>query len=290
MTGGGFSYQFARFSPAEKLITINVAVFLVINLIAFLFGIPNNLLEFWLVLPDNATDFIFRPWTLVTYSFLHASLWHLFFNMLMLYYVGRIFLNFFSVSQFYSAYFLGAMLGGSFFLLSYSLFPAFAYSNAPLVGASAGVMAILIFICTYLPNQEVRVLFFNVKLWNVGVFFVILDLAMIPLNNNPGGRIAHLGGALLGYIYATRLARGSDMGAVFYSLLHRIRGIFIPRQKKAPLRTVHRSKSQGIKSKHPEKAAYQQKIDLILDKISTSGYESLTQAEKDFLFKAGKED
>jgi hypothetical protein len=210
--------------------------------------------------------------------------------MLMLYYVGRIFLNFFSVSQFYSAYFLGAMLGGSFFLLSYSLFPAFAYSNAPLVGASAGVMAILIFICTYLPNQEVRVLFFNVKLWNVGVFFVILDLAMIPLNNNPGGRIAHLGGALLGYIYATRLARGSDMGAVFYSLLHRIRGIFIPRQKKAPLRTVHRSKSQGIKSKHPEKAAYQQKIDLILDKISTSGYESLTQAEKDFLFKAGKED
>lgn len=287
---GGLRYQFARLSPAEKLITINVAVFLVFNLLSFLFRWDNPPLEYWLELPDNLVAFIFRPWTLVTYSFIHASLWHLFFNMLMLYYVGRIFMNFFTLRQFYSAYFLGAILGGLFFMLAYSLFPAFDFSNSPLVGASAGVMAILIFICTYLPNQEVRVLFFNVKLWQVGAFFVILDLAMIPMNDNPGGRIAHLGGALLGYLYASRLARGSDMGDVFYSIMHGIVRLFTPKPRKAPLRTVHRNTSQGGKPKSAAKAAHQQKIDVILDKISTSGYESLTQAEKDFLFKAGRED
>jgi len=287
---GGFQYQYARLNPAEKLITINVVVFLLVQLLTFLFRLPERTLEFWFELPDSFLLFITRPWSLITYSFLHAGFFHLLFNMIMLYYVGRIFFNFFDASRFYSVYFLGVILGGFFFLVAYSIFPAFTLSNSPLVGASAGVMSLLIFVCAYLPAQEVRVLFFNVRLWQVGVFFVLYDLVMIPLNNNPGGRIAHLGGALLGYIFASRLAQGSDMGVAFTSFINAIKSVFTPRARKAPLKTVYRNSGTTASNASKGKDAHQRKIDIILDKISKSGYESLTQVEKDFLFKAGKEE
>lgn len=288
---GGLRYQYSRLTPAEKLIVINVGAFILLHLITFLFRLPNRGLAYWFELPDSFIVFISRPWSIVTYSFVHAGFFHLLFNMIMLYYTGRIFLNFFDARRFYSVYFLGTVLGGLFFMTSYSLFPAFAFSAAPLVGASAGVMAVLIFICTYLPNLEVRVLFFNVKLWQLGLFFVVLDLAMIPLNNNPGGRISHLGGALLGYWFARKAARGIDMGAGFMKLLESVQSLFTPRDRKAPMKTVYRGSGGGSKRIKPEASdLYQRKIDIILDKISKSGYESLSQAEKDFLFKAGKEE
>lgn len=288
---GGFRYQYARLSPAEKMIVINVGSFIVLNLISFLFRLPERLVSYWFELPDSFIEFIVKPWSIVTYSFLHAGFFHLLFNMLMLYYTGRIFLNFFDARRFYNVYFLGVMLGGLFFMTSYTLFPAFALSASPLVGASAGVMAVLIFICTYLPNVEARVLFFNVKLWQIGVFFVVLDLAMIPLNDNPGGRISHLGGALLGYWFARQAARGIDLGAGFSKFLDSVKAVFKPSPRKAPLKTVYRGTGSGVKKNKSESSnAYQRKIDSILDKISKSGYESLSQAEKDFLFKAGKEE
>lgn len=287
----GLRYQYARLSIAEKLITINVAAFIVFRLVGFLLKLPAPGLEGWFELPKDFFEFLTRPWTLVTYAFLHGGLWHLFFNMLMLYYVGRIFLNYFGSRRFINVYFLGLMLGGLFFLTAYNIFPAFYLSQSPLVGASAGVMAVLIFICTYLPGQEVRVFFFTLKLWYVGAFFVVLDLVLIPLNDNPGGRIAHLGGALLGYLYARRAAQGGDLGAGFSKLLDWAGELFKPRPRKAPMKTVYRKDAR--KPAQPvdyTKEARQRKIDGILDKISKSGYESLTQAEKDFLFKAGKED
>ncbi|MDG1573249.1 rhomboid family intramembrane serine protease [Robiginitalea sp. M366] len=284
---GGLRYQFARLSIAEKLIVVNVAVFIVFKLTAFLMAMPAWRLEAWLHLPKDFFDFLTQPWSLVTYSFLHGGLWHLFFNMLMLYYVGRIFLNLFGPRRFINVYFLGVILGGAFFLTAYNIFPAFYQSQSPLVGASAGVMAVLIFICTYMPNQEVRVFFFNLKLWYVGAFFVLLDLVTIPMGDNPGGRLAHLGGALLGYLYARGSLQGKDLGAGFSRMLDAVAGLFERKPRKAPMKTVY--KKAAPKADHG-KAARQRKIDGILDKISKSGYESLTQAEKDFLFKAGKED
>ena len=289
MNQTNLKYQFARLNIAEKIIVINVVVFLLVRLLTFLFQLQPWYLEGWFELPRGFTDFLMKPWSLVTYSFLHGGFMHIFFNMLLLYYVARIFFNYFGPRRFVNVYFLGVMLGGAFFLLSYNLLPAFDGSQSPLIGASAGVMAVLIFICTYIPRQEVRVIFFNVKLWQIGVFFVLLDLAFIPLNDNAGGRIAHLGGALLGYLYARKSLEGKDMGAGFSRLLDQIGRLF-DGKKKAPLKTVYKKqKSQEAKVDY-EKETKQRKIDKILDKISKSGYDSLTKAEKDFLFKAGKEE
>ena len=289
MNQTNLKYQFARLNIAEKIIVINVAVFLLVRLLTFLLQLQPWYLESWFELPRGFSDFLIHPWSLVTYSFVHGGFMHIFFNMLLLYYVARIFLNYFGPRRFVNVYFLGVMLGGAFFLLAYNLFPAFNASQSPLIGASAGVMAVLIFICTYIPRQEVRVIFFNVKLWQIGVFFVLLDLAFIPLNDNAGGRIAHLGGALLGYLYARKSLEGKDMGAGFSRLLDRLGELF-ERKKKAPLKTVYKKqKAHGEKVDY-EKETRQRKIDKILDKISKSGYDSLTKAEKDFLFTAGKEE
>ncbi len=290
MSTGGLRYQYARLSIAEKLITINVAVFILNALLPFLLGFGRNAISQWFELPVDLMAYITQPWSIITYSFFHADLWHLFFNMLLLYFSARIFLNLFSARKLINVYFLGVILGGLFFVLSYNIFPVFLGANTSIIGASAGVTAVLIFICAYIPNQIVRVVFFNVKLWYLGAFFVLLDLVQIPANNS-GGHLAHLGGALLGYVYARQLTKGKDIGEGFSKLLDALGAMFKPKEKKASMKTVYRKTTASAKSKVDyDKESRQRKIDSILDKISKSGYESLTKAEKDFLFKAGKEE
>jgi membrane associated rhomboid family serine protease len=291
MSNNSLKYQYARLSISEKLITINVAVFIINALVPFLFGWPKSILDQWFQLPKNFVEFIGQPWSLVTYSFFHGGLGHIFWNMLLLYFAGRIFLNLFGNRRFINVYFLGVIFGGLVFLLSYNIFPALLASNTALIGASAGVTAILIFVCTYLPTQEVRVILFNVKLWQVGIFVVLVDLIQIPYGSNAGGHLAHLGGAFLGYFYARQLLKGRDIGEGFARLLDGIGNLFKRSAKKSPMKTVYRKEKVATKPKiNYEKETHQRKIDTILDKISKSGYESLTKAEKDFLFKAGKED
>lgn len=287
MANGGLQYQFARLNIAEKLIAINVLIFILDGLSAALLGYS---VSHWFHLPKDFLTFFGQPWSLVTYSFFHAGLGHIFWNMLMLYFTGRIFLNLFDGQRFLNVYFLGVIVGGIVFLLSYNVFPTLLDANTALIGASAGVTAVLIFICAYIPNQEVRIIFFNVKLWYVGVFFVLVDLIQIPYGGNVGGRLAHLGGAFLGYIYARQLLNGKDIGAGFTRFVEAIAQLFKPKEKKANMKTVYRKNASGNKAMDYEKAAKQKKIDTILDKISKSGYESLSKEEKDFLFKAGKED
>ncbi len=285
MANGGLRYQFARLSIAEKLIVANILVFLVDGLLKALMAFS---LSNWFLLPKDFIEFIGQPWSLVTYSFFHAGFMHIFWNMIMLYFSSRIFLNLFDGQRFLNVYFLGVIVGGLVFLFSYNVFPTLLNTNTALIGASAGVTAVLIFVCTYIPNQEVRVFFFNVKLWYIGAFFVLVDLIQIPYGGNIGGRLAHLGGAFLGYIFARQLMNGKDIGGGFAKLMKGIANLFKPK-KKSPLKTVYKKQSADSKAAY-DRQARQRKIDTILDKISKSGYESLSKEEKDFLFKAGKED
>ena len=291
MNTGNLKYQYARLSIAEKLIAINVAVFIINGLITFLFGLPYDAVMQWFELPKDFFDFITKPWSIISYSFFHGGIWHLFWNMMVLYFASRIFLNLFGPRRYINVYFLGVILGGLIFLFSYNVFPALTGISTALIGASAGVTAVLIFVCAYIPNQEVRVIFFNIKLWYLGVFIVLIDLVQIPAGGNAGGHLAHLGGALLGYVYARQLLHGRDIGDGFSGALDTIAGLFRPKKKKAPLKTVYRKKRSGTATRVDyDREGRQRKIDTILDKISKSGYESLSSDEKDFLFKAGKED
>ncbi len=243
---GGLRYQYARLSVSEKLIAINVIVFIVMGLITALIG-PQ--IENWFVLPQDFYDFLVQPWSIVTYSFLHGGIFHILWNMYVLYVAGRIMLNLFDGKRFLNVYFLGVILGGLLFLLSYNIFPALMGQKTSLIGASAGVMAVLIFVCTYIPNQEVRVIFFNVKLWQVGVFVVLMDLVQIPMGGNVGGHLAHIGGALLGYVYARQLFNGRDIGEGFSKFIDGIADLF----KSSDTPTGSRSQKGADEDCLPEK-------------------------------------
>ena len=280
-------YKFQRFTIAEKLIVLNVIFFVIpffLKTLLYLFNIPSTTFLSWFHLLPSFSEVLYRPWTLITYSFLHGSFMHILWNMILLYFVSRMYLNLFSEQQFLKNYLLGVLVGGLVFLIGYNLFPVFNGMYPPLVGASAGVMAVLIFVATYTPNQEVRLLFINVKLQYIGIALVVVDILQIP-NGNAGGRLAHLGGAFIGFLYANQLQKGNDIGSGLDRIWNFISSLFVAKKAKN-MHTVHRSETV---SKNKTKNGQQQKIDAILDKISTSGYESLTQEEKDFLFRAGKD-
>ena len=281
-------YRLQQLNEAEKLILINVICFvlpLFLKTLFYLFNIPSNVMIGWFELSAEWSDLLFKPWTIFTYSFMHSGFFHLFWNMYLLYFTSRLFLNLFSPRTFFNVYFLGVLLGGLTFMLSYSVFHAFQYAFPIMVGASAGVMAVLIFMATYSPDLEVRIIFFNVKLRYLGIAFVLLDVIQIPYGN-AGGHLAHLGGAALGYLYVKRLDQGVDIGLPFENFTNRVLNLFKMQSK---LKTVHKRKaSSNSKKKVTTQEVDQSKIDSILDKISKSGYDSLTQKEKDFLFQAGK--
>ena len=286
-TFDNLKYKFQRFTIAEKLIVLNVIFFVIpffLQTLFYLFNIPGTTFLSWFHLLPNFTEVLYRPWTLITYSFLHGSFMHILWNMILLYFVSRMYLNLFSEQQFLKNYLLGVLVGGLVFLIGYNLFPVFSGIYPPLVGASAGVMAILIFVATYTPNQEVRLLFINVKLQYIGIALVVVDILQIP-NGNAGGRLAHLGGAFIGFLYANQLQKGNDIGSGLDRIWVFISSLFVVKKSKN-IHPVHRSQTV---SKDKTKNGQQQKINAILDKISTSGYESLTQEEKDFLFRAGKD-
>ncbi|MDC8003484.1 rhomboid family intramembrane serine protease [Aureisphaera galaxeae] len=292
MTGGSLSYQFKTASVVVKLIVINAVVFIGVNIVAFLMQMEPSYLTRWFVLPDSISEVIWQPWSFFSYSFLHSGIFHILFNMIFLYMFGRIILNLFSEKRFLAIYLLGALAGGLLFVLSYNIFPAFASSKGYLLGASGAVTAIMVFIATYTPNTVVRIFMFNLKIWWIAVFFVLKDLIQLPLSDNAGGLLTHLGGAIFGYVYARQMAKGNDIGAWFERFMDWVADLFKTRKQK-PFKKVHRNKATQSKTKRSKpvdsKSDHQKKVDAILDKISKSGYESLTKAEKDFLFKAGND-
>ncbi len=288
MTKEELIYKYKTLNIAEKLIAINVLVFILFGLITFLFS--SGFLLDWFVLSKDFKSLLMKPWSILSYSFLHQGFFHLLMNMLMLYYVSRLFLNIYSAKMFLNVYLLGALVGGSVFLLSYNLFPVFQNQASFLVGASASVMAVLIFISSAMPNTEISIFTFRIKLWHIGVFFVVKDLIQVPMGNS-GGHLAHLGGSLLGYIYASQLVKGNDIGKGVEMFLDKLSSYFNSK-KKSNLKTVYKtkaSKKNNDRSIHQQKKIKQEQVDAILDKISKSGYESLSKEEKTFLFKSGKE-
>ncbi len=282
-------YRFQQFNIAEKLIIFNVIFFvlpLLINTFLFLFKIPINSYTVWFELSSSFNDLVFKPWTIITYSFLHSGFFHLFFNMYIFLFTSRLFLNLFKSNSLLNIYFLGVVFGALLFLFSYNFFPAFENSKPYMIGSSAGVMSLLIFMSTYTPNLEVRLIIFNVKLLYIGIAFMMLDVIQIPYGN-AGGHIAHLGGALLGFVYANNLKNGVDIGLPFERIIFKLFNLFQFNKKKMNVAYKNKSKKKFTEGNDDNSKTHQKKIDEILDKISSSGYESLSKKEKDFLFKAG---
>ncbi|MFT5983948.1 MAG: membrane associated rhomboid family serine protease, partial [Ulvibacter sp.] len=238
--GNDLTYQFKNASILLKLIVINAVLFLTVYLASFLFGIPQGQLVSWFVLPDDLVSLILQPWGLITYSFLHFGVWHLVFNMLWLYWFGKIVLNLFNAKRFLTIYLLGGLFGGLFYVMAYNLFPVFINTSGHLIGASGAVMAIMVFIATSSPNTKMRIFMFTIKLWQIAAFFILLDLVQIPTSGNAGGLLAHVGGAIFGYLYAVQLAKGNDIGKWFENVLDWFTNLFKSRTQK-PFKKVHRT-------------------------------------------------
>lgn len=291
MAATGLSYKYKTANILVKLIVINAAAFLVVRLGSFFLSVSPQYFSRWFVLADDFDVLLFRPWTLITYGFLHFGFFHILFNMLWLYWFGQFVLNLFSGKRLLTIYLLGAAAGGLLFMLSYNFFPVFDMKRGFLIGASGAVTALMVFIATYTPNTEVRLFTFTIKLWHIALFLFLFDLVRIPSSGNAGGLMAHVGGAIFGYIYAVQLAKGNDIGKWFENFMDWMANLFKPRTNK-PFKKVHRTTQSAARrsTTKAEKSEHQKKVDRILDKIGKSGYDSLTKEEKDFLFKAGKED
>lgn len=271
--------KFLHLHVLEKIIVLNTSLFF-LGIILNLLGI--NLLD-WFSLPYRFSEVLSHPWSIITYGFLHHSLGHLFFNMLVLYFIAQSFANLFKPRLSFKIYILGVIFGGLAFVFVSMLIPDLLRINGPLVGASAGVRACILFLCVYWPNKPIGFFSFRFPLKYLGIAMVLLDLPGL-MSVNSGGTVAHIGGYLSGFLYAKQLKIGKDLGSFLDVVLDYLKSV-------NKLKTVHKSKSptMGGKQKKEFNTFPQQKqIDLILDKISKSGYDSLTQAEKDFLFRAGK--
>lgn len=288
-------YKYKTANTLEKLIGLNVLMFILIYVfraIFFLMNISTNYFVDYLVFPKDVMEYILQPWSIVTYSFLHDGFLHILFNMIILHFGGQIFMTYYSGKRLLNYYIFGAIFGALVYALSYNLFPAFAgVGQSYLIGASAAVMAVFIGVATKVPDSTVRLfLLGNLKLWWVAAFFVVMDIVQMPFGN-PGGHLAHLGGAFIGYFYTKQLDKGNDIGKWIENLISGFQQLFESKSKpksKSKMKTVYKKKTY-TKSSVKDKTENQKRIDMILDKISKSGYESLSQEEKDFLFNAGKD-
>jgi membrane associated rhomboid family serine protease len=297
---------FAKFLRSRSamlyLIGTNVAVWLflfMLQLVAFLFNTENATVSAmgyapwvdavvnWLAVPANLGVLALKPYTLFTYMFLHVEFMHILFNMLWFYWFGKIFLEFLSDRQMVTTYIMGGLGGAFIFILAYNLFPVFA-QTLPIsvaLGASASVMAIVVCISAYVPDYTIPLIFMGpVKIKYIAIVFVVIDIAMIR-SGNAGGHFAHIGGAMWGFSYAMMLRKGIDP-AKLYSLPWLWKLTKGSWARKSPLKKVHvTSRPLNDETYNQQRALKQKQIDIILEKISRSGYSSLSKEEREFLFK-----
>jgi membrane associated rhomboid family serine protease len=275
-----------------RLIIINVAAFVILFLPLSLLHLMNmdstgSFIMNQLELPGNVMQVLFKPWTLITHLFVHSGLMHILFNMMTLYFTYQLFNQRFDDKRFLNVYFVSGFAGALMFLLSVNLFPLFSENahSYSAVGASAAVMGVLIAICTYRPQDEVMLFgVFKLKLQWMALIFVLLDLISIR-SGNEGGHLAHLGGALFGFFWAVNMKKGTDIAAFF----NKAQAIFSWKPKrKSTIKVVHK-RAKTDDDFNLDKRQKQKRIDDILDKISRSGYDSLSKEEKALLFELSKE-
>lgn len=270
---------------ALKMIFWNIGCFLVSLVFFYQYSIGAFDFPNWIALSSEPSVFVLKPWTFLAYAFFHDSFMHLFFNMIVLNFSSYLFLTFFSSKQYLGVYILSGIFAGFIFALGFNLM----HFSGSIVGASAAIMAILVAATTYSPLMNVRLLLVgNVKLWHVTAVIIVLDLMQFRLGNS-GGHISHLAGAFFGFIYVKLLQNGIDMSKIVTAVLDFFTNLF--KKPSTPFKKVHKNYKKPTEkpiSKIVVKDKKQQQIDEILDKISQSGYDSLNQEEKEFLFQAGK--
>jgi membrane associated rhomboid family serine protease len=281
--------QFDNAKALYRILLINVVVYLLLGVSSsffFLFNINDTVLRFLLKevsMPSNAIEFLSRPWTLFTYMFVHVELMHILFNLLVLSWTGRIFTEYLGNDKLWATYLLGGIAGGLLYFIGYNFLPVFSNSevNVTLIGASAGVVAILVAIATLLPDYTIQLILVGaVKLKYLAIFLVVMYLVSMR-DGNAGGELAHLGGAIFGFVMVKQLRAGRDLTAWLVKFGNRVLG-----KKTSRLKIVSRSAASDDVLLKERQVNTQDNIDRILDKINRSGFDSLTKDEKDFLYKA----
>jgi membrane associated rhomboid family serine protease len=290
-----FKNAFQRHNNAHvQLIIINVVIYLALVMLYILSAIPGVDLVFEIIykqfaIPSAAGEFFTRPWTLITYMFSHSVLdiFHILFNMLVLYWFGRLFVEYLGSDKLIALYVLGGLTGALAYLLIYNL--GFGSANATMVGASGAIYAIVVGTAVLLPNYTFHLLLFGpVRIKYIAFFYVLLSLLSVRQGVNFGGNIAHLGGALMGFIYMKQLQVGINWGGWITVTLDWFVDLFRSKPKvKVTYRSEESVKRPAAAKKSTSKTS-QDEIDDILDKISDGGYESLTKEEKEKLFNASK--
>ncbi|MDI5887278.1 rhomboid family protein [Flavobacterium yafengii] len=280
--------QYKMGGIVTRLIFWNAALFVLPWLLFALLSLLGINIDYihYVSLSSNPAHLLWKPWSLLSYAFFHSGIMHIIFNMIVLNFAGRLFMTYFTSKQLLGLYVLSAIFAGiSYILVFYVL-----NINAPIVGASAAIMAILVATTTYHPLMDLRLLIIgNVKLWHITAVIVIVDLMQLR-SENMGGHISHLSGAFFGFIFIKLLQNGTDLSTVVTRIIDFFANLF-KKNTSAPFKKVHKNYSKPLEksvSKIVTKDKSQQQIDEILDKISQSGYDSLTKEEKEFLFKVGK--
>lgn len=277
---------FLQKDALSRLILINVVIWIIclfISVFTWLFNISDiSFVTNLFAVPADISSLAEKPWSIFTYMFLQEEFWHLFFNMLMLYYGGKIFLQYFSQKQLILTYIIGGIFGALFFILAFNAFPVFENKIAVsfALGSSASVLSILIAAATYQPEYKLNLfLLGEVKMKWIAIIFVIIDILSIPKGNS-GGHIAHLGGALWGFLYAYMLRKDFDIYLIF------------KRKPRIRVKTKnagnYHQRAKTDEQFNAERAQTQEEIDRILEKIAKNGYSSLSEKEKEYLFRQSK--
>lgn len=285
-------YRYKNGDVLVKFLFINIVVFLVIKVIKVFFTLFNvyafDLITF-LGVPSALSPLLHRFWTPFTYMFVHEQFWHLLFNMLWLYWFGRIFLQYFSGRTLGSLYVLGGLGGAFLYVVAFNTVPYFIDLGPNwMIGASAAVMAIVMGAAFYRPNVHLNLfLLGQVRIVYIAVAVFLLDFLSLGSGTNEGGHVAHIGGAIIGYIFATQYKKGRDITGWVSKMLDGLANLTKPRRKKSRLKVQYRRAETDMEyneRKHSEQA----EIDAILDKLKQSGYSNLSPEEKKRLFDASK--